>query len=388
MADIKISDLNEMISLSASTLLPVVDTVANQTKKVYFNNLEYSLGLFTIVSYNSASWNSGGSISSTIIANSATWNNGYANLTTLTAGHTLLTVTSSKWDSTSTTVATNSTGWASTYIQVINSSPAWNSSYTNLNTNSADWENTYTTVNSNSSSWAGSSSLANILNYLSGNTITLKSAVILNDLSAAEISSNNPSNSAVIADNNTATGKGSNTLHVSFDNGVYFTTPIISASSSNLFLSAATITNSLSVNGPLYCKDLVSTALNISLSSATITNSLSVNGPLYCKDLVSTALNISLSSATITSFLSVNGPVYCNDLVSSSLNITLSNARIYNNLTVNNTISAHQFLTDILRIGTNSVPLSVVTFPSTTLSVTSAFAANINGRLVKIPFFI
>jgi len=359
MADIKISDLNEMISLSASTLLPVVDTVANQTKKVYFNNLEYSLGLFTIVSYNSASWNSGGSISSTIIANSATWNNGYANLTTLTAGHTLLTVTSSKWDSTSTTVATNSTGWASTYIQVINSSPAWNSSYTNLNTNSADWENTYTTVNSNSSSWAGSSSLANILNYLSGNTITLKSAVILNDLSAAEISSNNPSNSAVIADNNTATGKGSNTLHVSFDNGVYFTTPIISASSSNLFLSAATITNSLSVNGPL-----------------------------YCKDLVSTALNISLSSATITSFLSVNGPVYCNDLVSSSLNITLSNARIYNNLTVNNTISAHQFLTDILRIGTNSVPLSVVTFPSTTLSVTSAFAANINGRLVKIPFFI
>ena len=360
MADIKISDLNEMVRLSASTLLPVVDTVANQTKKVYFNKLEYSLGLFTIVAYNSASWNSGGSISSTIIANSAKWNNGYANLTTLTAGHTLLTATSSKWDSTSTTVAANSTGWSNTYIQVANSSPAWSSSYTNQNTYSAGWQNTFTTVNSNSSSWSGSSSLNNILNYLSANTITLKNVVILNELSAAQISSNNPSSSAVISDDDTVTGKGNNTLHVSFKSGVYFTTPIVSASSSNLYLSAATITSFLSVNGPV-----------------------------YCNDLVSSALKISLSSATITSFLSVNGPVYCNDLVSSSLlNISLSNARIYNNLTVNNTISANQFLTDILRIGTGSVPLSVVKFPVTTISVTSAFAASINGTIVKIPFFI
>lgn len=375
MADIKISDLNEMISLSASTLLPVVDTVANQTKKVYFNNLEYSLGLFTIVSYNSASWNSGGSISSTIIANSATWNNGYANLTTLTAGHTLLTVTSSKWNSTSTTVATNSTGWANTYIQVSNSSPAWNSSYTNQNSNSADWENTFTTVNTNSASWASSSSLANILNYLSANTVTLKSAIILNELSAAEISSNNPSNSAVIADDDTVSGKGNNTLHVSFKNGVYFTTPIISASSSNLYLSAATITSGLSVAGKVYCDDVVSPNLTIELLDARIYNNLTVNNTLS-------------SAATITDRLSVNGPLYCNDLVSSTLSISLSNARIYNNLTVNNAISANQFLTDILKIGTAAVPLSVVKFPLTTITAQSAFAANINGTIVKIPFFI
>lgn len=430
MADIKISDLTLMLNLSSTTLLPVVDTAANQTKKVEFSNLEYSLGVFNTVATNSASWNNGGGTFAIVSSNSAFWNNGYSNLTRLTAGHTQLTNSSGKWDSTNTTFVANSTNWQNISIQVANSSPAWNSNYNTTNSNSANWTSTYTNVNANSSTWGASSSLSNVLQYLSTNTITINNAIVLNSISAADISSITPSSSAVISDNNATQGKGNNTLHVAFQSGVYFSTPILSAtnliydgnsnsrgwssvyttvrqnsatweesaeilptvtnylSTSNVMLSSVTVLQNLSVAGTLSIESFSAPAAEFTIGDLTLTNNLSVVGTSYLGNIIANNTNIILSAATVTTYLSVNGPVYCNDLISAGLNVALSTVKISDRLTVNNSISTTQFLTDRLRLGTLTQPVSVVTFPSTTITTTSAIAAIINGQQFRIPIFI
>jgi hypothetical protein len=419
-----------MLNLSSTTLLPVVDLVANQTKKVQFDNLEYSLGVFNTVATNSASWNNGGGTFAIVSSNSAYWNNGYSNLTNITAGHTLLTNTSSKWNSTNTTFVANSTYWQNISIQVENSSPAWNSNYNTTYSNSANWTNTYTNVKENSSAWGASSSISNILQYLSTNTITINNAIVLNSISAADISSITPSSSAVISDNNATQGKGNNTLHVAFKNGVYFSTPILSAtnliydgnsnsigwssvyttvrqnsasweeyaeilptvtnylSTTNVMLSSLTVMQNLSVAGILSIESFSAPAAKFIIGDLTLTKNLSVVGTSYMSNIIADNTNIILSAATVTNHLSVNGPIYCNDLKSDSLNVALSTVKITDRLTVNNSISTTQFLTDRLRLGTLTQPISVVTFPSTTITTTSAIAAIINGQKFRIPIFI
>lgn len=429
MADIKITDLALMVSLSASTVLPVVDTIANQTKKVHFNDLESSLGIFNIVATNSGDWNSGGGTYSVVNPNSAYWNNGYSSTTRLTAGFTLLSVNSSKWDSTNTTFVANSANWQNISIQVANSSPAWNSNYTTTRSNSANWQNTYTNVNANSSTWGASSSLSTVLQYLSTNTISIGNAIILNSLSAADISSSTPSSSAVISDNDATPGRGSNTLHIAFQSGIYFSTPILSAnniifdstsnsrnwssvytsvrsnsatwgastslptvtnylSTNNVLLSSATIIQNLSVGGAMSIGSFLAPTAEFTIGGLTLNNNLSVVGTSYLGNIIGDNTSILLSAATVTKSLSVKGPIYCDDLVSTGLNVSLSTVNISDRLTVNNSISTTQFLTDILRLGTLSRPVSVVTFPSTTITTTSAIQAIINGQPFRIPIFI
>jgi len=426
MADIKISDLTLMLNLSSTTLLPVVDTVANQTKKVEFANLEYSLGVFNTVASNSASWNNGGGTFAIVSSNSAYWNNGYSNLTKLTAGHALITANSGKWDSTNTTFVANSANWQNISIQVANSSPAWNSNYNTTNSNSANWTSTYTNVNANSSAWGASSSLSTVLQYLSTNTITIGNAIVLNTLSAADISSNTPSSSAVISDNDAVQGKGNNTLHIAFQNGVYFSTPTLSTtniiydgnsnsrnwssvyssvrsnsstwvslptvtnylSTNNVLLSSATILQNLSVVGAMSIGSFAAPAAEFTIGGLTLNNNLSVVGTSYLGNIIGDSTHILLSAATITTSLSVRGPVYCNDLISAGLNVSLSTVQISDRLTVNNSVSTTQILMDRLRLGTLTRPVSVVTFPLTTISTTSAIAAVINGQQFRIPIFI
>jgi hypothetical protein len=108
------------------------------------------------------------------------------------------------WDSAYTTTNVNSAGWESTESTLSSNSAGWSSVYSLTQSNSAGWESTETSVNSNSARWGS-------------------------------VYSTTQSNSA------TWSNPVSNTVLVS---------------SSNVILSACTITTYLSVGGIIYSKQI------------------------------------------------------------------------------------------------------------------------------------
>lgn len=100
---------------------------------------------YTIVSSYSALWDKT-LVTSLISANSANWDSSYS----------VLTSNSANWDSgyNIVTSITSSTGnWDSTYNVISSNSANWNSTYDTVNSNSANWDQSYTAVSNNSSTW-------------------------------------------------------------------------------------------------------------------------------------------------------------------------------------------------------------------------------------------
>jgi len=120
------------------------------------------------------------------------------------SAYTTTNVNSAGWESTESTLSSNSAGWSSVYSLTKSNSAGWESTETSVNSNSAGWESTETSVNSNSARWGS-------------------------------VYSTTQSNSA------TWSNPVSNTVLVS---------------SSNVILSACTITTYLSVGGIIYSSQI------------------------------------------------------------------------------------------------------------------------------------
>jgi len=81
MADLTITQLNELTTPLITDVLPIVNT--NETKKVTLQSINNNLPITSFVSSNSASWVGGGTGSSELSSSAfiATWTSGYRNMT-------------------------------------------------------------------------------------------------------------------------------------------------------------------------------------------------------------------------------------------------------------------------------------------------------------------
>ena len=142
---IRFTELDPVSSVAAGDILPVVETITNQNKKININDLNLSLPV--------------GKDTASLKSASANWQNSYTNLNLNSANwqgtYSSVNSSSSNWNNTYTTVGNNSAGWESVEASVLATSANWNSNYTTTNINSAKWESVYSSYNTASATAFG-----------------------------------------------------------------------------------------------------------------------------------------------------------------------------------------------------------------------------------------
>ena len=133
---IRFTELDPVSSVAAGDILPVVETITNQNKKISVGDLNLSLpvgvDMSTLKSV-SASWTS---VYNTTNSSSGSWESVYSTFKS----------NSSEYESSYTTLNSNSSLYDNTVRY-----PNWDSNYTTTNINSAKWESVYSSYNSVSS---------------------------------------------------------------------------------------------------------------------------------------------------------------------------------------------------------------------------------------------
>ena len=142
---IRFTELDPVSSVAAGDILPVVETITNQNKKININDLNLSLPVGRdTASLKSASANWQNSYTN-LNLNSANWQGTYISVNTVSSG----------WDSVYSLVNNNSAGWESVEASVLATSANWNSNYTTTSVNSAKWESVYSSYNTASATAFG-----------------------------------------------------------------------------------------------------------------------------------------------------------------------------------------------------------------------------------------
>jgi len=137
---IRFTELDPVSSVAAGDILPVVETITNQNKKININDLNLSLPVgrdMTVIKSASANWQS---VYSTTNASSGSWTSVYSTFNS----------NSSEYESTYTTLNSNS-GLYNNTIRY----PNWDSNYTTTSVNSAKWESVYSSYNTASATAFG-----------------------------------------------------------------------------------------------------------------------------------------------------------------------------------------------------------------------------------------